>query len=118
MEGRLWLEAREALAGLAETASQYDTDGIDVHFLNDRRVGRNLSSSSAVKALFDVVRPRGITPTGEKLEELLLEYMLQIEAAKDSDERGEGRDLLRQIKPVNFIILTDGAPSGSSVQLH
>jgi hypothetical protein len=42
MEGALWHEARDALAGIAEAASQYDANGIDLHFLNDLRVGTNL----------------------------------------------------------------------------
>jgi hypothetical protein len=42
MEGGSWVEAREALAGLADAAAKYDQDGIDVHFLNDHRVGTNM----------------------------------------------------------------------------
>jgi uncharacterized protein with von Willebrand factor type A (vWA) domain len=42
MQGALWAEARDALASLAETASKYDADGIDVHFLNDASVGTNM----------------------------------------------------------------------------
>jgi hypothetical protein len=33
MAGARWFEAREALAGVAELASKYDADGIDIHFL-------------------------------------------------------------------------------------
>lgn len=33
MAGPLWSEARDALAGVAEIASKYDTDGIDIYFL-------------------------------------------------------------------------------------
>lgn len=53
-----------------------------------------------MRRLFDSVTPCGITPTGEKLEELLLDYLLKLESA------GETKP-----KPVNFVILTDGAPS-------
>lgn len=42
MEGPLWFETRDALAGIADAAAKYDTDGVDVHFLNDRRVGKNM----------------------------------------------------------------------------
>lgn len=34
MAGPLWHEAREALAGVAELASKYDADGIDIYFLS------------------------------------------------------------------------------------
>jgi hypothetical protein len=42
MEGALWHETRDALAGIAEAAARYDASGIDLHFLNDRKVGSNL----------------------------------------------------------------------------
>ena len=42
MEGALWHESRDALAGIAEAAAQYDANGIDLHFLNDQKVGTNL----------------------------------------------------------------------------
>ncbi|KAF9518328.1 hypothetical protein BS47DRAFT_1338614 [Hydnum rufescens UP504] len=47
MAGPRWAETREALAGLADVASQYDVDGIDVHFLNDPRVGQNMTTAQA-----------------------------------------------------------------------
>lgn len=116
MAGRRWRETRAALAGLAGIASQYDVDGVDVHFLNSPVVGENMNSSAAVEALFDSIDPDGITPTGEKLEILLLDYLLRIEDAQDMDREelrnhsGRGGHL-KAIKPVNYIILTDGAPS-------
>lgn len=42
MEGALWFEAKYALAGIAALAAQYDTNGLDIHFLNSRTVGTNL----------------------------------------------------------------------------
>ncbi|CAE6481172.1 unnamed protein product [Rhizoctonia solani] len=107
MEGDSWAEAREALAGLADAAAKYDQEGIDVHFLNDQRVGTNIKNGVEVKRLFDFVRPKGITPTGEKLEELLLAYMNRLEQAREQDPEGE----FKSIKPVNFIVITDGAPT-------
>jgi len=106
MHGALWTEARDALASLAETASKYDTDGIDVYFLNDTTVGSNMRDAASVNRLFNRVKPRGITPIGEKLEELLLEYVSGLEHAKDTDPA-----LLKSIKPINYIVLTDGAPT-------
>ncbi|KEP52471.1 von willebrand factor type A domain protein [Rhizoctonia solani 123E] len=107
MEGSSWVEAREALAGLADAAAKYDQEGIDVHFLNDHRVGTNIKNGVEVKRLFDYVTPKGITPTGEKLEELLLAYMNRLERAREEDPEGE----FKSIKPVNFIVITDGAPT-------
>ncbi|CAE7150734.1 unnamed protein product [Rhizoctonia solani] len=107
MEGSSWIEAREALAGLADAAAKYDQEGIDVHFLNDPRVGTNMKNGVEVKRLFDFISPNGITPTGEKLEELLLAYMSRLERAREEDPEGE----FKLIKPVNFIVITDGAPT-------
>lgn len=46
MEGALWVETREALAGIADVAARYDADGVDICFLNDPAVGRNMKVSS------------------------------------------------------------------------
>ena len=63
-----------------------------------------------VRRLFDTVRPEGPTPIGEKLENLLLYYMDNLEKAKARADEGD-HSLIRMIKPVNYIIITDGAPS-------
>ena len=42
MAGALWNEAKEALSGIASLAGTYDTDGIDIYFLNSSTVGQNL----------------------------------------------------------------------------
>jgi len=107
MEGAKWTEARNALAALADIAAKYDTDGIDVCFLNNRKIGQNMINANAVQRLFDSVRPNGHTPIGERLEELLLYYLNQLDEVKaKSDDKG-----MRLIKPVNYIVITDGAPT-------
>jgi len=63
-----------------------------------------------VNRLFERVQPTGITPIGGKLEELLLTYLDKIENAKAREIAGES-NALKAIKPVNYIVLTDGAPS-------
>lgn len=52
----------------------------------------------------------GTTPIGGKLEELLLTYLDKIENAKAREIAGES-NALKAIKGVNYIVLTDGAPS-------
>lgn len=47
MEGPLWFEARDALAGIADVAARYDTDGVDIYFLNSQMVGIGLKVSFA-----------------------------------------------------------------------
>jgi len=63
-----------------------------------------------VNRLFDRVQPMGITPIGGKLEELLLSYLNKIENARAREIAGES-NATKAIKPVNYIVLTDGAPS-------
>jgi hypothetical protein len=67
-------------------------------------------SSVAVKRLFDHVVPNGTTPMAEKLEELLLAYMSALERAKDLADAGDMM-AMKAIKPVNYIVITDGSPS-------
>jgi len=111
MEGALWYEARDALSGIADVAARYDADGVDIHFLNDPSVGKNMRTGSEVKRLFDRVTPQGITPTGEKLEELLLDYLIRLEQAKADSVNSGDPTALKKIKPVNFLVITDGQPT-------
>lgn len=115
MAGRRWSDTRAALAELASTAAGYDLDGVDIHFLNSEAVGRNIKDAASVERLFAAAEPEGITPTGEKLEILLLDYILQIEEAQDQDKAAGGGagvgPALKAIKPLNLVILTDGEPS-------
>ena len=54
--------------------------------------------------LSDTLFPKGITPTGAKLEELLLDYLSRLEHTLLNPTAPK-------VKPVNFIIITDGAPT-------
>ena len=68
-------------------------------------------NAEQVIRLFDSVMPDGRTPIGERLDELLRDYIDLL------DERARGpRE--RRPKPVNFIVLTDGVPSTSPPHLH
>ncbi|KAL1939967.1 hypothetical protein VTO73DRAFT_9302 [Trametes versicolor] len=106
-KGGLWTEAREALAALADVASKYDTDGIDVCFLNSKKTGTNMTSGTQIRRMFDSVVPRGATPIGERLEDLMLYYLNELDAAKESG----GVAAVKKLKPVNYIIITDGVPT-------
>lgn len=102
-----WEEARDALAGMVELAAKYDDDGIDVHFLNSYEYLEGCRDPSQVHALFERVQPNGPTPTGEKLEMLLLSYLDEIEDWK-AGKRQAGQ---REPKKRSNIIITDGSPS-------
>jgi hypothetical protein len=98
-----YLQARDALAVLADKACQYDADGIDVFFLNNAEQGRGLKSGAEVIQLFDRIRPISPTPIAQRLEDLLRPYVSQVEKA--------AKDETPPPKPLNVLIVTDGEPS-------
>ena len=61
MAGERWAQAREALMGVAETAARYDDQGVDIYFINSKRVGKELRASADVEDLFAGLEPRGGT---------------------------------------------------------
>lgn len=69
-----------------------------------------VQDSTLIRRLFDTVRPNGTTPIGEKLESLLLYYLDNLEHAKSLYDAGNQAPL-KAIKPANYIVITDGAPS-------
>ncbi|KAH9946510.1 hypothetical protein B0H21DRAFT_743167 [Amylocystis lapponica] len=97
--GRLWSEAREALAGVAELAAKYDAEGTDVYFLNDKRFELGIKGSTAVRALFNDVRPEGETNIGQKLQEVLDVYIPRLE------------DRALAHRPITVVVITDGEPT-------
>ncbi|KAK6908495.1 hypothetical protein I204_06475 [Kwoniella mangroviensis CBS 8886] len=108
MKGRRWTEARTSLMGVADIAARYDQDGIDVKFLNSRKEGNGLITGNQVMQLFEAVKPSGATPTGQRLENILREYMISLERGNRTSgmfSRSPG------VKPMNLIIITDGAPT-------
>ncbi|KAG8773478.1 hypothetical protein FRC12_002520 [Ceratobasidium sp. 428] len=109
MIGSRWNEARDALAGLARTALKYDNDGIEIFFLNDVNAGRTVKTDQDVKQLFASVTQSHGTPTGKRLDDLLTAYINKIEAAKQ--KTGSIDPVTTGIKPLNLIVITDGAPS-------
>ncbi|KAG8733537.1 hypothetical protein FRC12_018864 [Ceratobasidium sp. 428] len=109
MIGSRWNEARDALAGLAKTALKYDNDGIEIFFLNDVNAGKTVKTEQDVKQLFASVTQSHGTPTGKRLEDLLTAYINKIEAAKQ--KTGSIDPVTTGIKPLNLIVITDGAPS-------
>jgi hypothetical protein len=62
MAGERWSQAREALMGVAETAARYDEQGVDIYFINSKRVGKELRAAADVEDLFAGLEPRGTTP--------------------------------------------------------
>jgi uncharacterized protein YegL len=102
-----WKECREAISVIAEAALQFDSEGIDVHFLNSRRSG-TCKTRAEVDSLFQSVHLTCGTPTGAKLEELLKDYWGQLKRSR----RLFGPPV-DPPKPVIYIVLTDGEPTDS-----
>jgi len=102
MAGRSWGETAAALASVAPICTQYDADGIDIHFLNhpDHPSYQHITSAAAVSAIFQQVRPMGGTPTGSRLNAILKPYLKEVET--------KGAD---NVKSLNIIVITDGVPS-------
>ncbi|KAI4929846.1 hypothetical protein J4E85_004467 [Alternaria conjuncta] len=100
MAGRSWKETGKALEVIAPICTKRDADGIDIYFLNhpDSSIYKNVTSASTVIEIFQTVRPRGATPTGQRLNKILKSYL-------------ERFMLDKSIKPLNIIVITDGVPS-------
>ncbi|KAL8865440.1 MAG: hypothetical protein Q9198_009321, partial [Flavoplaca austrocitrina] len=70
MAGRSWREVADALATIAPICTSFDSDGIDIYFLNERHSSEyeHITSKDDVQRIFNSVRPRGGTPTGCRLD--------------------------------------------------
>lgn len=104
MTGRRWEQARAAVKGVVGQACKYDDDGVDIYFLNAKRDSDGVRRPADVDNLFRGLQPRGTTPTGKTLERILRDYMRKLETATD---RGKPDS----VKPLNIIVITDGAPT-------
>ena len=115
MFGRSWREVSQALATLAPVVTSYDSDGIDIYFLNhkSRDAGvpsegiaatgfRCINRAAKVTQIFERVKPCGGTPTGTRIHSILKPYLAKLEKAK---RKG------KEVKPMNLIVLIDGIPS-------
>ena len=102
MAGQSWRETAAALATIAPICTSYDSDGIDIYFLNQHHSYeyKHVTSKEAVQQIFESVRPRGGTPTGLRLDSILRPYLRQCE------QKGP-----ENCKPINIIVITDGVPT-------
>jgi hypothetical protein len=101
MAGSNWRETGKALELITPICTSRDADGIDIHFLNrvDSNLYKNVKTAATVIEIFQTVRPGGGTPTGQRLRKILIPYLARYKARPSST------------KPVNLIVITDGAPS-------
>ncbi|KAK2751003.1 hypothetical protein FQN57_000078 [Myotisia sp. PD_48] len=111
MLGPNWKETENALASIAPICTAYDQDGIDIYFLNHRTTSKgggyyNITQPTVVRKLFSRVIPRGGTPTGMRLREILRPYLYECRSSAIGDQYGEVR-----CTPLNIIVITDGIAS-------
>lgn len=96
-EEQSWTLVREALAGIADLATQYGSQGIDLHFLHHEHFHQNIKTSQEVQHIFSQMAPNGPeTPTAAKLEELINFYLPLVERK------------FPQHSPIDIIVITDG----------
>ncbi|KAK9476016.1 hypothetical protein V1514DRAFT_338236 [Lipomyces japonicus] len=89
------------LSRVAYAASLFDTDGIEVRFMNNQLQGNSIKSDQQVLSLVQQVRFSGLTPLGTGLRDKILDPIV-INAARSG----------RLQKPVLIISVTDGQPAG------
>ena len=101
MAGSRWRETSRALESITPICTSHDADGVDIYFLNhpDSPFYHNVTSAATVKEIFSQVKPGGSTPTGQRLNFILKNYLRKYERNPNST------------KPLNVIIVTDGEPS-------
>ncbi|KAK2589945.1 hypothetical protein QQS21_012379 [Conoideocrella luteorostrata] len=109
MAGSRWDEVRSVLSSITSICTARDKDGIDIYFLNHKSENPasrgkgdggyyEITSTQAVDKIFRRIRPRGITPTGTRIESILRPYVAHLE-----------KDI--SIDPINIIVITDGEPT-------
>jgi uncharacterized protein YegL len=112
MYGERWREAENAIATIAPICTYYDADGIDIYFLNNRNGSvsgpsnaggyKNVTDASGVREIFKSVSPSGATPVGSRLHDILAPYMRDLARSTSEGRKSE-------LKPLNIIVITDGA---------
>ncbi|GAA5827555.1 hypothetical protein JCM11251_001730 [Rhodosporidiobolus azoricus] len=94
-------DAKLITSRVATAASLFDTDGIQVVFMNGRTMGSNITSEQQAAQLLGGVNFSGLTPFGTALDQKILQPLVVGPARANA---------LR--KPVLVIGVTDGEPAG------
>lgn len=96
MAGSRWGQVEQALSVIAPICAERDEDGIDVYFLNNRKVWKHQHTAGHIIEIFQDAKPGGQTFTGTRLWQILTPYLARYQ--KDPTNT----------KPVNIIVITDG----------
>ncbi|KAL4976955.1 hypothetical protein BDW66DRAFT_133545 [Aspergillus desertorum] len=113
MRGKRWREAEDVIAAIAPICTHYDSDGIDIYFLNHRNHSRfgsgggnasgykNVTDACGVREVFRSVSASGATPVGTRLHQILTPYLRDLKRLTFHGRESE-------LKPLNIIVITDG----------
>lgn len=102
MIGERWELVKRILYHSTSIATSYDTDGIDIHFLNNKTANQdNVKDQAVAVDIHQRITLKGNTPLKDQLSKHLTGYL------KKYKRRGD--DL--NSKGYNLIILTDGQPN-------
>lgn len=100
MLGKRWDLVKQILTYSLALATQYDTDGIDIHFLNNKTANANNIKDQAIAVeIHRQITLRGSTPILDQLSRHLNDYLRRFRLSNDINFKG-----------YNLIVLTDGEP--------
>ncbi|KAF8430796.1 hypothetical protein BGX38DRAFT_1137320 [Terfezia claveryi] len=112
-----WDDTTAALASISEIATKYDSDGIDIYFLNSpEKDATGVQSPEKVLEIFRSGLPRegGSTPLGSRLDGILRGYLDRYTRAREEATAATttpaafSQKISELIKPLNIVVLTDG----------
>ena len=92
-----WDQSRKLMASVVAKVSQYNTNGVDLHFLNRTSVYTGLHDEADVDHAFAAGRPSNWhgTPTGQRIHDILDAYLSSLR-------------YYRHLMPLNLLVITDG----------
>ncbi len=100
MLGKRWDLVKRILTYSLALATQYDPDGIDIHFLNNKTANvNNIKDQAIAVEIHRQITLRGSTPILDQLSRHLNDYLRRFKSAQDFNFKG-----------YNLIVLTDGEP--------
>ncbi|KAJ5704094.1 hypothetical protein N7493_011232 [Penicillium malachiteum] len=118
MAGNRWRELEKAISAIAPLCTEGDEDGIEIYFLNHKKVYGNVKDTKEVKRIFSEVYPYGWTPVGEKLRNILEPYLARVQNMqryRQSHWQTTEIPASVNVKPLNIIVITDGEFSDGHV---
>lgn len=100
MSGKRWDLVNQILTYSLALATQYDPNGIDIHFLNNRTANVNNVKDQAIAVeIHRQITLRGSTPIRDQLSRHLKDYLYRFTNQNEMNFKG-----------YNLIVLTDGDP--------